>query len=344
MRKRLFAALRIGVTVVGLAIVLTQVDLGQIGRSLIQARLSWLLVGFLLVNLSMAVRAYRWLLLLRGLGVSVRFGRLVILYFVGNFFNMALPSGFGGDVVRALEATRDVPGSVAAGTVILDRLTGLIMLFVMGLLLLPLRPDNFPAEMSWIIVTGAVGGVVGGFVLLEGSLIRRFGSWLPGPLSPVGDGPVARLLKAVQGCGWPAIRGALAVSVLFNLILSAWWATSGLALGEAVDFGYYVLVMPLLSVPLLIPSISGLGPRELIAPAVFSVVGLAPETAVSISFLVFIITRLSGLLGAPLYIFTTVRESQAKRKRQESTAESASGTFVNTVEDKLEDIKTGQET
>ena len=40
------------------------------------------------------------------------------LYFVGNFFNAFLPSGFGGDVVRIIEIAEDVPGDVAVGTVI----------------------------------------------------------------------------------------------------------------------------------------------------------------------------------------------------------------------------------
>ena len=60
---------------------------------------------------------------LRGVGANIRLGRLAELYFVGNFFNMFLLSGFGGDVVRILEAARNVPGNIATGTVLLDRFT-----------------------------------------------------------------------------------------------------------------------------------------------------------------------------------------------------------------------------
>ena len=314
MRKNLSNLLKIGITVVGLAIVLSQIDLQQVWQSLINAEVSWVVAGFILATASLSVRAFRWLLLLRGLGIQIRFSRLNELYFVGNFFNAFLPSGFGGDVVRVLEIAREVPASTAAGTVILDRLTGLIMLFVMALLSMPFRPDSFSANFSWVIIIGSLGGIIGGFILMEGSLIRRFGRRLPGPLSPTGDTAVARLLQAVQGCGWKAIWQALAVSVGFNLILACWWLTSGLALGVTVTFSYYVLIMPILSVPLLLPSISGLGPRELLAPTLFAMVGVSPEIAVSVSLLVFIITRLTGLLGAPVYVYSTMRDGRANRK------------------------------
>lgn len=313
MRKRLSNLLKISVTVLGLVIVLQQVDFNEIWNTLAHARIGWVLAGFALVNVSLAVRAYRWLLLLHSLGVKLKLSRLVELYFVGQFFNAFLPSGFGGDVVRVLEVARDTPAATATGTVFLDRSAGLIVLFLMALVAAPARPATFPAAFTSIIVIGAILGVAVGLILLEGRLLVRFSAWLPGPLSPLGDTHLAQLLRAVRQCGRRAIWGALAVSALFNLILAAWWWTSGLALGQQVPFSYYVLVMPILSVPLLIPSIGGLGPRELLAPTLFAVVGMTAEAAVSLSFLVFVINRLSGLMGAPVYIYATIRDGRRKR-------------------------------
>lgn len=318
-RKYLRDLLKISVTVAGLGLVLRQVDLSDVFQTLLAARLPLVIISLVLVNLSLIIRAFRWSLLLRGLGVSIRFSRLVELYFVGNFFNAFLPSGFGGDVVRALEVSREIPASTAAGTVILDRLTGLTALFVMALLSFPWRPTGFPTPFSWIIVIGALVSLGGGFVLLEGSMLRRLGGRLPGPLSPTGDAPIARLLRAVQGCGWRAIWGALAVSLVFNLILSGYWSIGGLALEQRVDFSYYVLVMPLLSVPLLIPSVSGLGPRELVATFVFVPAGMTLDTALSLSLLIFTITRLSSLIGAPLYVWSTIRAGRLRRNEKPAT-------------------------
>lgn len=306
MPKRLSTLLKIIVTVAGMALVLRQVDPATIGETLLQADWRWLLATFLLFNASLVVRAYRWLLLLRGLHSPVRFSRLVELYFVGNFFNTFLPTSFGGDVVRAYEATQDVPAGVAAGTVLVDRLTGLMMLFIMSLFALPFRPGSFPAALLPYVVAVSVVGLVGGVVLLEGSLIQRFGRWLPGPLSPSGDGFVARTLAAVQACGWRAIGGALLISILFNLMLVGWWWTSGRALGLDLNFAYLLLVIPILSIVLLIPSIGGLGPRELLAPTLFAGAHLSPAQAYSLSLLVFGLQRIASLLGAVWYAWSAL--------------------------------------
>lgn len=323
MRKHLPTLAKIAVTVLGLAFVLSQIDPRIVSETLLQARPLWLLITFSLIMVSLVVRAYRWLLLLRGLDVQIGLVRLTVLYFVGNFFNAFLPTSFGGDVMRVVEVTRDVPAGVAAGTVIVDRLTGLLMLFVMALAALPLRPDEFPPELLWLIAGVSLVGLAGGAVLLEGSLIRRFGGWLPEKLSPVGEGPIARILKAVNAVGWKAVSGALGVSLLFNLILAAWWWSGGVALGFDVAFTHYLLVIPILSMSLLVPSIGGLGPREAVAPVLFAS-QLTSGQAVALALLIFLLQRLSSVFGGPIYLWTTLRERRSAQRETEANPRTAS--------------------
>lgn len=310
MKKHASTLLKIAVTIIGLAYALSQVPLGDITTAFQNLDWRWVAVTFGLMVLSMFVRAYRWLALLRGLGAKVRFGRLVELYMVGNFFSTFLPSGFGGDVVRVLEVSKNVSNGVAAGTVIVDRLTGLMMLFAMALFALPFRPDDFPPELLWPIIGTSVIGLAAGFLLLEGSLIRRFGGWLPGILSVTDEKrPLTKLLSAVQGCGWKAVGQALAISAAFDTMIALWWMTSGFALGlHGVGYVYFLLVIPILSVSLLAPSIGGLGVRESITPLLFAGAGLPAGDAVALSLLVFIVQRMTGLLGGPLYIYTALRD------------------------------------
>lgn len=317
MRRHSSTVLKIGITVVGLIFVLLAVPAGEVADVMVDVQWIWVAIAFVMVLASLVLRAFRWNLLLRGLDVVLPFGRLVELYFVGNFFNAFLPSGFGGDAVRIFEVARDVPANIAAGTVLVDRLTGLIMLFVMALMALPFRPDDFPTSLALVIASVSIAGLGASFVLLEGSLIKRLASWLPEKLSPVGDGPVAQLMSAVQGCGWRAIGGALLISGLFNLLLVGWWAMAGRALGLDVPYRYYLLVVPLLSVALLIPSIGGLGVRESMAPLLFASASVSRPEAVALSLLVFIIMRAASLLGAPVYIISTLREN---RKRATESA------------------------
>lgn len=311
MRKHLGTIIKISITVLALLYVSRQVDLADTGRRLLQANLGWVLVGFLLVNSSLVVRAYRWLLLLHGIGAPIKFGRLVSLYFAANFFNSVLPSGFSGDVVRAVEAAQDVPAKTAAGTVLVDRATGLLALFMIGLAALPFRPDNFPQTLFWQTTAVCLIGLIGGFIMLEGRLVRRLGRLLPTFLQPAWQ-KVDGIIVAVQACGWTAVWQAMGVSILFNLMQIGWFAAAGLALGYQVPFTHYFLVTPFLSLAILLPSIGGLGIREGLAPLLFASAGLSDEQAVALTLLVFAIERLSGFLGAPVYILSTVQRSRKK--------------------------------
>jgi len=160
MRRYAGTLIKLGVTAVALLLVFRQVDVRQIIAGISQAQLGWVLLAFALINASMVVRAYRWQLLLVALHASVRLGRLVELYFVAGFFNSVLPSGLAGDVVRVVEAAQDVPTDVAAGTVIVDRLTGLLALFALALVALPWRPPYFPVTLLTQIVIVCVVGLV----------------------------------------------------------------------------------------------------------------------------------------------------------------------------------------
>ncbi|MFN2143049.1 MAG: lysylphosphatidylglycerol synthase transmembrane domain-containing protein [Candidatus Promineifilaceae bacterium] len=313
MRKHLSTLIKIAVTVLGLVIVLSRFNAQAIGLVISQADPFWLLVGFLLFNAGVVLRAYRWQILVRSLHADVPFKRLVELYFVGGFFNVFLPSGFGGDVVRIVELAQDVPAGLAAGTVIIDRMTGLMMLFALALLALPFRPQDFPPQLLSAIVIISAAGLIGGFVLLQGSLLNRFSHILPPKLLHAGNDFVPKLTRAIEECGWRAIGGALAISVLFNLLQSAWWTTTARSLGFDIPYLYMLLVVPLLSLVMLVPSIGGLGVRELIAPLLFAPAGLSPEQAIALSLLVFALERFSGLLGGPLYIYTTIRDRDKER-------------------------------
>ena len=317
MRRRFSTLLKIAVSVAGIAFVLTRIDISAVSVMMLQADLGWLLLSFLLMLVSLVVRAFRWLLLVRSLGAGVSFGRLVNVYFVGNFFNAFLPTSFGGDVMRVVEVAQDVPVEIAAGTVIVDRLSGLLMLFVMALVVIPFRPAGFPDDLALLIASFSLASLIAGGLLLQVTVVRRFGGWLPGPISPDGQGPFARIVKAVSAIGLRPLGGALAVSALFNLILTLWWWSAGRALGFSIPLAYYLLVIPFLSVSQLIPSIGGLGPREVVAtqlfePALLASLGVVvPAGAgVALSLLVFVLQRLSGLPGGPIYALSNFQASR----------------------------------
>lgn len=302
--------LKVGVTVLGLGLVLLNLDVNAILRVIGQVQLGWMAAGAALMVLSLIVRAYRWHLILRGVGSAIRFGRLVELYLIGSFFNAFLPSGLGGDVVRAAEAAQDVETEIAVSTVFIERLSGLMALFAMALAVLPFRPANFPSPLAWSIGLLCSLGLVVGLVLIDGRLLHAIVRLLPPRIRDLGDNFLYRLAAVIERCGWRTLIGALIVSVLFNLMQVAWWATTGRALGLDVPFGYYLLVVPVMAIALLVPSIGGLGVRENVAPLLFAGAGLSAEEAVALTLLVFGLERVSSLLGAPVYLVASLRRGR----------------------------------
>mgnify|MGYP001325811437 CR=1 FL=1 len=313
--------LKVSVTVVGLYLVLSKLDARAIWALIKDIEPGWMVLGAVLIALSLPLRAFRWHIVLHGVGSSIRFSRLVELYLVGSFFNAFLPSGLGGDVVRAAEAAQDVDSGVAVSTVLIDRLSGLMAMFLMALAVLPFRPEGFPPQVAATISAICVIGLVAGIALADGRLFHLLTQFLPAGVRAAGDGFLDRLTRSIKLCSWRALAGALLVSVAFNLLQMGWWAASGLALGLTIPFGYYLIIVPILALALLVPSIGGLGVRENLAPLLFNGAGITPEHAVALTLLVFGLERVASLLGAPVYLASILRGARRRPASNNTTSQ-----------------------
>jgi hypothetical protein len=312
MKKRWMNVLRVAITVAALAFLVLTVDLRKVLGNLGEANLLYLGTAFVLFVFSLGLRAYRWFVLLQGLDPEVPFGRLLRLYFVGQFFSSFLPSGYGGDVVRALELTQDTESSAAIGTVLLDRATGLLVNFAIGLIVLPFVAARMEPWLVWSLIVVAGGGLIAGGLVLEGRLLRRITSWLPAKLSLVGEGPLAKIYAAITGCGWRAILRAFGVSVVFNVLNVVINWLCGQALDIGVDLGYFFVVTPLLSVATLVPSIGGWGIRENVSRALFAPTGAAEDVSAALGASIGLITLASGLVGGVVHGIELLRGFRQK--------------------------------
>lgn len=315
MKRYASTGLKIAVSLIGLWIVLSNITAEDMLSSMRSADPMWLAFALFLIVASLFLRAYRWQVLLEGLGAKVRYWRLVELYFVGNFFNAFLLSGVGGDVVRAFEAAKDVSAEDAAGTVIVDRLTGLLITFVFALIALPFNPSALPRLWFWLLLVICVSGLVGAYLLLSGvlyALVDAIVQRLPGGsnslLSRLSTKHLLPILNTTRSCGWPAIARAFGVSFVFGLLLNGWWYATAQAYGlSGVTYFYMFLVTPIMSLALLVPSFSGLGVRELLLPPLMVGAGVSAEAAVLFSLTIFVLLRISSLLGLPVYLRSALR-------------------------------------
>ncbi len=313
MRKRWWTVGRIFISLGLLTFVLLVVGPEKLGNVVSTASPGPFLAGLLLFVVGVVVRAARWRALLAALGIRLPFRRLVYLYFSGSFFNAFLPTGFGGDVVRVLELAQETQTSAAIGTVLVDRMTGLLVLFGMALATLPFVGDLLPWQVRWAVGGLAGGGLAAGGLLLQGRWLRRWGGWLPGPLSLTGEGILARTYDAVTACGWRAVGTAMGISLLFNTLLILINYLAARAVGMNLGLVYFFVIVPVLSVTLMLPiSVGGLGVREGLAVLLFTQAGVDQATAAAASLAVYGISAITGLFGGLLYLVQSLRDLREK--------------------------------
>lgn len=319
MRKALPNIIRILISLVLIGAIFTfLVDIRTVLNEMRRAHWLCLTAAALLMIAGTALRAVRWDALLRPLDIRVPLGQLTYLYFVGAFFNLFLPTGMGGDAVKMAmlgKHTGRVPEAI--GTTLVDRATGLWVLFVMALLALPFSYNIIPIESISTIAFITLAGAVGGFVVMGTPLLP----WLGNKIRLPGQDKLERFYHSVARLGYPALGKACLISLLFNIMLIAFNVLIAISLDVDLPISIYLLFTPVLSLTLALPiSISGLGTREAAYIALFSTVGIAEETAVAMSLINYFLTNVVvGLLGGLLY---AINGLQALRHKEENPLES----------------------
>ena len=89
--------------------------------------------AFLVYQSAVLVTFGRWYVLVHATGLPFRLRDAVRLGFIGNLFNLVIPGGIGGDVIKGAYLCREQPRrALAIATIVIDRLVGLLALFVLA--------------------------------------------------------------------------------------------------------------------------------------------------------------------------------------------------------------------
>lgn len=259
--------------------------------------------GFLL---GVVIRATRWRVLLDALNQPVPLTRLVYLYLVGLFFSNFLPTGMGGDVVKAAELRRDTRTTTAVSTVVSERLMGLLGAALLALVALPFSPAAITAALGGIALLTALSVVVATGLLLQPGWLAWLGRRLP-LLQPLTASRQVRALHAefaAQGGRGFILALGISLPFAFSNVVVYWLI--GQALGVFLPLSTFLLASPFISLATLLPSINSFGVREGAYQVVFVPLGVNPAQAIAMS-LAYQALRLSaGLLGGGLYVIGTL--------------------------------------
>jgi uncharacterized protein (TIRG00374 family) len=264
------------------------------------------LIHFVTVSLSLL----RWRTVVVSFGIGASLGRLFHVMLVGYGFNLVLPTGLGGDAVRAyyLAQLEDEWLPTTLMTTFLDRFFGLFGLILVGTVAVLIEPIPIHGRSLLPLFLALLGGfLVGALVLFD----RRTQRIVSGLLERVGRaqlagkvGAVADALQKLRGSPAALIR-VVGISVVIQLvvIVTSWVAAMSLNLDAPLRV--FATFLPVINLTMVFPlTINGLGVREAAYYLLFSQIGVPIEEAVLLSLLTFLIMNVPSVIGAVVYAFS----------------------------------------
>jgi hypothetical protein len=276
-------------------------DLGKAAELISHANLPLIAATLLVLSIASFVVGWRWQLILSAEAPSPGSATLLKIVFVGVFFNQVLPTGVGGDAVRAWRCSRvGVALGAAIRSILLDRACGylvLVVLYAVGLpSLLHILPDA--RERSAVLAVLAAGLL--GLVALV-SLDR-----LPRPIlrlrlmAPFAELSRAgrRLFTNPRQCG--AVLGLSVITIALTVLA---FKFVGDAVGSRLSLGSWMMIVPPVTLIQLMPvSLAGWGVREAALVVMLGSFGVPAEAALAISVLVGLCLILAGLPGGLIWL------------------------------------------
>lgn len=279
--------------------------------------LSWAFCVFFLINV---VILFRWYIFVKALDLDAPFWAVVKWFFIGLFCNLFLPSSVGGDVIKTIGLAKVVKQKPKVfASVVLDRLSGFAGIVVIAAIMFFVGYEHIPDR--------SVGGSIVGMTLVSLTITAvlfsnriysfccaLFNRW-----------PVIKENLMSVHYDIALMKGKVGEGVL-NILLSGFSQVAlayvyfmvAKALNQDVGFFYFLIFSPLICVVTALPSIGGLGVREMGWAYFLAKVGVTQGVAVSISLISFLFMVIVGLIGGVIYVVTLldrrVQPHQAKSK------------------------------
>ena len=287
------------------------VVLGTVFRTI---RLEWFFLAVLCVGVVCILGTIRWQLILRVQGLDLKFSRAMSIVFVGMFFNAFLLGSTGGDVIKAWYVAHETNHKKAEAviTVIVDRLIGLLVLFVIALVMMGIfyqrvfednRLIGFSIFTLVVVVTTVVVTILGFW--------KGFADKFPGLRAWLKKLPKYDMLERMVNAYrvYVSHPGVLAKTVLqsvgvhFLSMLAIVCVARGLNIITENGLVDYFLYLPIVNSLSAVPiSFSGFGVREGMYVSMFAQVNMLPVQALSLSLLGYMATLVWSLVGGVFFL------------------------------------------
>jgi uncharacterized membrane protein YbhN (UPF0104 family) len=301
---------RIVGSVILLAVIAWRLDWGHVAAACLRVQPGYLLAAVLLYVFLQVASSVRWRLLAQAQGFDGPLVRYVAYYYIGMFFNLALPTSVGGDVVRVWylagqQGSGPVTGRRVAAlvSVLAERVNGVVMLVALACVSAMFCPVALKEWITWTVI--GIGMTTLLVIITAPALRTAFAvfPWLAA--SP----KLAHLRRLADG-GWSYYQqpGVLAAATLLSVVVQVGNAAIGYLIGQALGLPvpalYYGLIVPLVALLALVPiSVNGMGLREVGFIALLAPLGIDAAEAVTFGLLMFAVTATVSLGGVAVYLW-----------------------------------------
>ncbi len=234
--------------------------------------------------LAVLLSAWRWWWLLHLTHLPLTFVQVLALTWIGLFFNNFLPGQTGGDVAKGFYLLKATPQAKvpALGSLVLDRILGLLGLLFLALVALLNVQANLGTSLQLWVWGLFLGGTLGLLLLLS----RRLRYWVQRYLHRIlpqrlgmrlGQLETALLLYRKY---WLALLGCFTLGLLNQISVVLGVALLGWAIGLDVPALVFFILLPLLFLISALPlAPNGWGVGELSFGYLFAAYGAAFSSA-----------------------------------------------------------------
>jgi uncharacterized protein (TIRG00374 family) len=288
----------------------------------------WFAAAIICAGIPAVLGMIRWRWILHVQGLDVKFWRLFSITFIGAFWNAFALGTTGGDLVKAWYVAHEThhKKAEAIATVVVDRLIGLLVLFVIALVMMAIFYDRAFHDPKLFWFSMATVGIV--LFTVSGTIVGLwpgFADKLPGLRPLLQRMPKYNMLRRMVGAyrvyaSHPVILAKtvlISFPVHFFSMLSIWCVGRGLGV-QSARFTDYFLYLPIINSVTAVPiTISGFGVREGMYVKMFHEVGVAGSVALVMSLLGYLATLFWSIVGGGFFL--------THRKELPPTKEMATG-------------------
>ena len=294
--------LKIGVSVVMFASLFFfgKVDLSKCIRVALGANRVYLALAVVVFLASTFLNAHRWQRLAQAVGLDKSLLKMTQLCFVGNFFNLFLPSTVGGDVSRCYYLSKGT-GKYANAfySVLADRTVGIAVLFLFASVGILFGPGG--NGLAWQLKLPVFAGTLFVFGLLP--FAPQISTKILGPNNfitrQINNSPAAVYWKD-KGL----LMTAVGLSIVMQVVIVAVHVAIGMALGlTTIPLWYYFVFYPSVAVlGFVTPSFNGIGIREWAYTYFLTMMGVDRDHALTYAIMWLGLTTANSLVGGLVYI------------------------------------------